>query len=156
MEAWQPWAELDRRTYIDLVKRPMPDYFGTIEELSNGRRRITLDCGLDERQQRATLTHELVHDDLDLLYDDDTPVPLVAKMEALVEDETARRLVPPTELDRYVRERIRNGGAVTWRDVAEWFDVPRDVCEAAFKQLLARTNRYGPTARPEEGRSKDP
>lgn len=146
MPGWRVWGELRRRPHIELVQAFMPDNAGYIEDLGDGRRRITLDTEIDQCERRATLAHELVHDDCDILFTDDTPIALMVKLEAYVEAETTRRLVPIDELELLVRARVLDGGTVEWRDVAEWFDVPRDIAEQATAQLQQRARHRHPSA----------
>jgi hypothetical protein len=125
----------------------MRDNMGLIEDIGGGRRRITLDTTIDQCERRAVLAHELIHDERDVLFTDDTPMALMLKEEAWVEAETARRLVPIDELELLVRARVLDGGTVEWRDVAEWFDVPRDIAELAMGQLEQRARRRHPSDR---------
>jgi len=120
---------------VELAWAFLTDRAGEIEDLGDGSRRITLDARLDQIDRRAVLAHELVHDERDILFSAEAPPALVAKEEALVEAETCRRLVPQRALNELVRRRVLDGGAVTWREVAEWFDVPRDIAERALGQL---------------------
>lgn len=146
MAGWRVWGELRARPHIELVWARLTGHRGRLEQLSEGRRRIVLDHRLDRVQRRATLAHELVHDERGILFADDTPVGIVRKEEALVRAETARRLVPLDELDALVRRRVADDGCVGWRDVAEWFDVPRETAEEALTQLVRRTARRHPSA----------
>lgn len=147
MAGWRVWAELRRRTHIDLAWAHLVGRDGQLEELGAGRRRITLDSRLDAMSRRAVLAHELVHDERGILYTDDTPLGLIRKEEALVDAETCRRLVPLDELDTLVRHVVADGGQVTWREVSDWFDVPRDVAERALEQLLRRALASHPAQR---------
>lgn len=144
---WHPWAELRRRAHIVLEWAWIDGAEALLEDLGGGRRRLTLDAGLDQCERRAALGHELVHDERGIFPSDDTPMALVRKEEYAVEAETARRLVPLGELGELVRARVCDGGCVEWRDVAEWFDVPRDVAENALRQLEQLARRRHPTTR---------
>lgn len=147
MAGWKVWGELRRRPHLELAWAYLTGHRGRIEDVGDGRRRIVIDARLDQRQRRATLAHELVHDERGLLYTEDTPIGIVRKEEAIVEAETARRLVPLEELDQLVRTAVLNDGCVTWREVADWFEVPRDVAEHAMGQLQRRARSAHPTAR---------
>lgn len=133
--------------HIELAWAHLTGTLGEIEDLGDGRRRITIDARLDQTHRRAVLAHELVHDERDILFTAEAPPALVEKEEALVDAETCRRLVPPRALDELVRRRVVDGDAVTWREVAEWFDVPRDIAERALEQLLRMTAAGHPSAR---------
>lgn len=147
MAGWRVWGELRRRTHIDLVWARLTGHRGRIEQLADGRRRILLDDRMGRVDRRAVLAHELVHDERGLLFTDDTPIGIVRKEEAIVRAETARRLVPLAELDEYVRRRVLDDDCVHWSDVAELFDVPRDVAEEALVQLMRRSGRRHTSAR---------
>lgn len=147
MPGWRVWTELRRRTHLELVWAQLSGHRGRIEQLAGGRRRIILDHRLDRVQRKATLAHELVHDERGILFTDDTPVGIVRKEEALVRAETARRLVPLDELDELVRRRVFDDGCVGWRDVAEWFDVPRETAQDALDQLIRRSADGHPARR---------
>lgn len=118
---------------------------GRTERLPGGWTHITIDSRLTQCERRAVLAHELVHEERDILFDDDTPLGIIRKEEAWVEAETTRRLVPIDELDLLVRQAVLDDQSVSWRDVADWFDVPRDVAEMAMLQLQRRARRRHPT-----------
>lgn len=108
---------------------------GRIVDGPNGVRTITLDPRLDQIERNATLTHELVHDELDLLWPAGTPVAVIAKGEFRVERITMDRLIPPVELAEYVAKR---DGVEAWQ-VAEDFAVPQDIATRALERLAAVT-----------------
>jgi len=135
MGHWQVWEDLQQRTHIELAWAYLVGHRGRIDELGNGRRLITLDARLRQVDRRAVLAHELVHDDRGILFTLSTPLALIHKEEAYVVAETARRLVPCAELGQLVRRAVDDGDPVGWREVAEWFDVPRAVAELALLQL---------------------
>jgi hypothetical protein len=148
MPGWRVWGELRRRPHIELVFETMPDNAGLIEDIGEGRRRITIDTDLDQCERRAVLAHELIHDEREIFFTDDTPLMLIVKEESNVEAETTRRLVPIDELEVLVTARVLDGGTVEWRDVAEWFDVPREISEQAMEQLQRRARRRHASERP--------
>lgn len=151
MAGWKVWGELRRRTHLELAWAVLRGHRGRIDDLGDGRRRITIDARLDQCTRRAVLAHELVHDERGVLFTDDTPIAVIRKEEAWVEAETTRRLVPLDELDALVRAAVREGHGVTWREVAGWFDVPRDVAERALLDLQRRARiRHPATFRPHE------
>ncbi len=116
-----------------------------------GRRRITIEATLGQRDRRAVLAHELVHEERDILFDDDTPLALIRKEEAYVVAETTRRLVPIDELEVLVRQAVLDDRCVTWREVAEWFDVPRETAEHAMVQLQRRARGRHPVRQRDSG-----
>jgi hypothetical protein len=142
---WAVWDELAARPHLLLEFGEIDGADALIDDLGEGWRRITLDSRLDRRARRAALAHELVHDERGILFDAGSPAGLVAVEERAVQAEVVRRLVPPADLaDRLAR----SDHPVTWRDVADWFDVPRCVAEAA---LIADTQTRHPSmaSRPE-------
>jgi hypothetical protein len=147
MAGWRVWGELRRRAHIELVWAFLGGRDGQIQDVGDGRRIITLDARLDQRERRAALGHELIHDERGIFFTSTSPPALVAKEEAIVEAETARRLVPLDELDDLVRQAVLNDESVTWREVAEWFDVPQEIAEQAMLQLGRRSRASHPAAR---------
>jgi hypothetical protein len=107
---------------------------GRIVDHANGLRTITLDPGLDRRGRRHTLTHELVHDELDLLWPAGTPRRLVTKGEFRVERVSMDRLVPLVELNAFVAARQEVEPVEAWH-VADEFDVPVDLAGRALQRL---------------------
>lgn len=141
------WSELRRRSHIDLAWSYLSGCDGRIEDLGGGTRRITLDPRLDRPGRRATLAHELIHDERELFFDDSTPIGIVRKEEAYVEAEAVRRLVPLDELEQLVRGRVSDDGTVECHDVMEWFEVPEDVAVHAINQLKQkRPQRWHPSS----------
>lgn len=137
-----------RRAHIELVWALLTGCNGMIEDLGDGERRITIDARLVQRDRRAVLAHELVHDERGVLFTDDTPTGIVRKEEAWVRAETARRLVPLHELDERVTTAVDDGEGVTASDVVEWFDVPDHVATEALEQLERRRARGRHPTRP--------
>lgn len=144
MAGWRPWRALRERDHLTLEWARLDGCRGHITELGDGRRLIVLDHRLGRVDRNAVLAHELIHDERGILFTDDTPPGIVRKEEALVDAETARRLVPVDELEPLVRARVLDGGCVEWRDVAEWFDVPQDVAERGLWLLEQRARRRHP------------
>ena len=136
---WNPWSALRARPHLQLVFARLDDCAAYIEEAPDARARlVVLHDALDRRERRVALGHELVHDERDLLYDTTTPDAIVEKEEAIVERILADRLVPPAELERFLRRSTSVGDAVTARDVADEFDV---TIELARHALLRRRVR---------------
>jgi hypothetical protein len=111
---------------------------GRIVDHANGMRTITLDPRLDQRERNATLVHELVHDELDLLWPPGTPVAVVAKGEFRVDRITMDRLIPPVELAEYVARMAEVEPVEAWK-VADDFDVPLEIAGRALERLAAVT-----------------
>jgi hypothetical protein len=130
-ESYNPWRDLRGRTHLELRWAWFPSGTrGRIEDAAPPPRRvITLHAGLGRIDRRATLAHELVHDERGLL-PRSCPDLLRAKDEHAVRVETARRLVPPGELRAFVAQRC-TVEAVTVADVAERFEVPDHVARLA-------------------------
>jgi hypothetical protein len=141
---WHVWADLAKRPHIVLAWGAIDGASALIEDLGGGWRRITLDARLDRRARRAALAHELVHDERGILFDADCPAGLVEIEERAVRAEVTRRLVPPVALGDLVATSIEAGHQVTWRTVADTFDVPRDI---ATEALLALARAHHPSGR---------
>lgn len=135
---WDTWAVLRGRSHIELCWATLSTGRGMIEQVGRGRRRITLESSLLRRQRSETLGHELIHDELDLLWPPDAPPGLVAKGERLVERINAERCIPLGALQSYVDRRLDLGEAVTAADVAEEFDSTVHLAELCLTLLQER------------------
>lgn len=109
---------------------------GKIVDHGNGLRTITLDRSLSQRDRKCVLSHEVVHDEYDLLWPADAPEGLVAKGERFVERVSDERLVPPTELREWIDRRPDDLQVVSWM-VAEQWDVSIDVAARSLDRLAA-------------------
>lgn len=136
MGGWRPWAELRARTHVVLEWRRLPAKVRGLWARTASGSVIVLDVGLDRRARRCVLTHELVHDERGLGHEPGIAPAVLAKEEALVAREAARRLVPLDELETFVAGRATIEG-VTAADVADEFDVSEDVAVLAI-ELLCR------------------
>ena len=153
---WDVWAELRRRPHVTLEWADLGGDGGRIDRHAGGWTIITLDYRLMQRERRAALAHELVHEERGILFDADTPVALIDKEESAVRREVAWRLCPPVELARRIRHTVDNGQPVTAQNVCEWFDVPVDVAlEAMRSHELAASRTRHPTARAALHRNHD-
>lgn len=101
----------------------------------DGYRLITLDPTLGRVDRNGVLSHELVHDELDLLWPPGTPEGIVQKGERLVERISDERLLPPGELAAWVAKREEQMTLV--RDVCDEFDIPADVADRSLRRLVA-------------------
>lgn len=138
---WHPWRDLRGRSHIDLEWGYLTAGRGRIDDVGDGRRRITLDARLDRRERSATLGHELIHDERGGGCDaEGMPsgwAAVVARDEKAVDVENARRLVPLDELGAFIRGRVDADLTVTVEDVVEEFDTAPDVAREAL-HLFAR------------------
>jgi len=100
---------------------------------------VVLDPALDRRSRRVALAHELVHEErgggcdapgLPLALD-----VMVARDEAEVVREVARRLVPPAALRHLLEQRDELGLHVEPWEVADAFDVDDLTARAALADL---------------------
>lgn len=138
--AWNPWRELRRRPHIRFCLGPLPDGVDAVYARRAGRAAIVVGDHLCRQERAAALAHELVHDELgDRLAFDGMPPSwdaVVAREEARIDREVARRTVDLAELATYVDARASVGEPVLPRDVAEWFDVAEWVAERALELLV--------------------
>ena len=131
------WRDLRGRDHLEFRWARLGSGLGRIEDIGAGRRRIVVDSRLDRRLRWTTLGHELVHDELDLLWPPGAPPALVQKGEATVERINVDRFVPPDELRALVRQRVDADMTVTVLDVVEEFDVDPDLAREALHRLAS-------------------
>jgi hypothetical protein len=135
MGDWNPWRALRARPHITLEFEHLPaGSDGLLVDRGAGRRVLILAARLTRRERRATLTHELVHDERGILYGPTTPAGLVQLEERAVCVETARRLVPPDELEVFADG---DRQVMSW-ELAEHFDVPEPVVLTAVEAAKRR------------------
>lgn len=131
---YNAWRDLRARRHLTL-RWAILDVAGMLTEHHGGRRIVWLDVRLDRPQRHATLCHELIHDERDILYHPSTPQPLVQVEEREVEREVARRLVPADLLAELASQRLSLGERLEVWEVAEAFDVPHPVAELAMCRM---------------------
>jgi hypothetical protein len=134
---WNPWDALLERTDVVVGVRSLPTGVNGAYQARGTKRAIVLAQSLGTAERTATLAHELVHDERGggAAYrgQPDSWAPVVARDERQVDDEVARRLVPPAELGRLWRRTRSVGGTLEPGDVAAAFDVPVDVAVRALE-----------------------
>lgn len=138
MAGWRVWRELRARPHLELRFAALDHADGALVDVDGRRRIVILDHRLGRRDRNAVLAHELVHDERGLLFDDDTPIGIVRKEEAIVDAITAARLVPLDELDVFLG-RCDDADGITATQVADEFDVPVDVAVRAIRLLAQRS-----------------
>ncbi len=137
---WNPWRELRRRSHIVFRLAILPDETGGgVYWPRAGRAALIIDPRLSRVDRRAVLAHELVHDERGGGADhSDMPpswAPVVARDEAAVDQEVARRLVPADLLLRFCEVMALLDIGVMAHHVAEHFDVPESVAGVALRML---------------------
>lgn len=132
---WNPWRALRSRPHLDLAWAYLSTGWGRIEDTGGGRRRITIQADLDRRQRSEVLGHELVHDELDLLWSPEVSPAVVEKGERLVERINAERTIPLGALRSFVDRRVASEMSVTALDVSEEFDVTEELAGLALRLL---------------------
>lgn len=142
-----PWAELRRRRHITLKLDRIAEIAGGGFYYRRGDRAlIVIDPQLSQRDRRAVLMHELVHDEwggTDCARRSTSTMwkPVMVREEIRVDREVASRLVPVDELEQLVATIEDLGGGVQAADVADHFDVPEVVATTAMEQLVERRRR---------------
>ncbi len=143
---WNPWAALRARPHVQMQIDPAAGLLGgAMLVLGPGLAVGVLDPALDRRSRRVALAHELVHEErgggcdapglpagLDVI---------VARDEADVVREVARRLVPPAALRHLLEQRHGLGLHVEAWEVAEAFDVDDLTARVALAGLARRDGR---------------
>jgi len=124
-DRWNPWAAL-RATSIELWFAPLHGERGRWTRRPDGDE-IVLEESLDRRSRQEVLAHELVHAERGVGWPDAT----AATME--IEEERVwrialRRLVPPSQIVRFLRQRS-TVGPVTVVDLAEEFDLSAEAAQ---------------------------
>jgi hypothetical protein len=133
MAGWNPWAAAAGHAHLEIWFADVP-HGATWHRTVDGDV-ITIDAAAPRRERAALLAHELVHLERGIGY----PVATAQTMqreEAIVRRETARRLVPPTEL-RALIDRRSDVEPITAALVAEEFDVHEPVAAEALQALAA-------------------
>lgn len=139
------WSELASRAHIVFRLDPrLPDAAGGAAYWPRGdRAALIVDKRLGQRERKAAVAHELVHDERGgACQGDGMPAiwgAVVAREEHHVEREVARWLVPLDELVAFIERHTsaEELGVTVW-EVAEAFDVPDYVAERALRELGRR------------------
>lgn len=141
MESWNPWRELRQRAHIEFALRRLPASTGgaILGRVSDGRTVVLLCSSLSPAERKAALSHELIHDEYGTTCrNDGMPASwdaVVARHEASIDGEVARRLIPRQALVAFIEARMGVEIGVTAAEVAEEFDVPASVAERALRHL---------------------
>jgi hypothetical protein len=137
---WNPWAALRARPHVRLRLDPEAALLGgAMLVLGPGLAFVVLDPALDQRSRRVALAHELVHEErgggCDAPGLPDALDVIVARDEADVVREVARRLVPPAALRHLLEQRHGLGLHVETWEVAEAFEVDDLTARVALAAL---------------------
>lgn len=140
---WNPWSALRRRPHVELRFAPEAGLLGgAMLVLGPGRTFVVLDPALDRRSRRVALAHELVHEErgggCDAVALPAALDALVARDEAEVVREVARRLVPAPALVRLIAQRDELHDPVAPWELADAFDVDEATVHVALATLAAR------------------
>lgn len=139
------WGELASRAHIVFRLDPrLPEATGGAAYWPRGgRAALIVDKKLGQRERKAAVAHELVHDErggaccadgMPATWDD-----VVVREERHVEREVAHWLVPADQLVAFIERRASAEleGVTVW-EVADAFDVPDYVAERALRELGRR------------------
>ena len=133
MVGWLPWrAARDHETLV-IEFGDLPDGTGAAWFRDESGDLIVLDRRLRRRARKGALAHELVHVERGIGWGAATSATMQVE-ERVVRRETARRLVPPGMLRRFVDRRV-DCEPVTAGLVADEFDVPVEVAGLALELL---------------------
>lgn len=135
---WNPWRALRDLGDVVLVRDvPLAGPRGLAIVFPDGEPVVALDPALSRVERRSVLAHELVHLERGIL-PQDAPDHVVAREERLVDDETARRLVPADELRAVAASLLDVAEAVEAWQLAEHFDVTEAVIHRRVDELRRR------------------
>lgn len=140
---WDPWRALQARPHVRLDFAVEAGLLGgAMLVLGPDLTVVVLDPALDRRARRVALAHELVHEErgggCDAAALPAALDPVVARDEAEVVREVARRLVPAAALARLVAHREELHDPVAPWEVADAFDVDLPTAEVALGLLPRR------------------
>lgn len=134
-----PYDELDEREHIVFRRASLPDGVLGVYWPRGDRAAVIVDADLDPAAQRATVAHELVHDErgggVEFLGQPASWDSVVSKEEQIVEREVACWLLPRRQLVEFITRQLGVEVGVTVDEVAEHFEVPHDVAERALRLL---------------------
>jgi hypothetical protein len=140
--AWKPWRALRARDDIDFALVDLPAGLRAVLARKGHDRVILIDRSLEPSERLAALAHELVHDERGGA--GRTPPPphplsvAARREEARVDRIVTDRLVPPTELARFLEARADVDPPVRPWEVAEEFGVPQEYAERALRLFVER------------------
>ncbi len=140
-ERFDPWRAAEQQDDLILALDPVAALMGGgFHAWRNGIAVIVVDPTMPAVDQRAVLTHELVHHERGGAVERVDAPPawllMVDREERAVDREVARRLVPSAELWALIAERAADGGGVDAAEVADHFDVPRWVAVLAIERFV--------------------
>lgn len=133
--AWNPWRALRTLPHVDVVFRRLPKRGRGLLGIEGDVAVVWVDDRLGQIERNAVLAHELVHLERGggafRPGQPETWGAVVARDEAAVDNEVARRLVPPDELAAFVAARVEMGECVMAWEIAEEWTVPERVARQA-------------------------
>ena len=133
---WNPWVSLRHRPHVLFALVDLPAATGgAVAYRDASGDVILLDPALPPSARTVALAHELVHLERDGPGDLPAAGPLAVmrrREDRRVDEIVARRLVPPDDLRRFVREQP---GPVTVADIADAFEVTSEVAQRAAEAL---------------------
>ena len=142
-EPFDPWRAAEACDDLILARHSIAGLMGGgLHVTRRGLGVIVIDPALGGADQRAVLTHELIHHERGGAVERADAPPswqsVVEREERAVDREVAHRLVPPDELDRLIAEGRSIGDGVAAADVAARFEVPIWVASLALDRLAMR------------------
>src|SRR3954454_16281479 len=142
-DRFDPWRVVEARDDVILARHPIAAVMGGgFHATRQGFGVIVIDPDLSGVDQRAVLTHELVHHErggaVERLDAPSSWQTVVEREERSVDREVARRLVPAEELDSLVAECRATGSGVSASDVVAPFEAPPGGAARALERRAAR------------------
>lgn len=136
---YDPWLDLQRRIDAGDLRLKWAELTPArgllVPDRDGPGRTVWLHYSLGGQWSRATLTHELVHDERARFYTANTPTDLVQAEEKTVRRLTAIRLVPPDQLRKQLLAGLPNGAPIEDIDYG-WLRVRFMVPDAVMRDAL--------------------
>jgi len=145
-EPFDPWRAVAESDNLVLSFHPIARLMGGGFYARSGELGlIVIDPDLQGEDRRAVMTHELIHHERAAGFRSTGASAALASFvdndERCVDREVARRLVPRTSLEAFVRSSTRAGLGVGPGEVAEHFEVPFSVATCALDEFQNCTRR---------------
>lgn len=143
---YDPWVAAEDRDDLTVAWTPLAAHMGGgFSVRRRGHSLIALDPSLADGARRAALTHELVHDERGGIVDPPGAPQawraVVAREEATVERESARRLAPAEVVGPAMAALAASDGGVTARALGHELELPEHLAAVAIAEAMGERAR---------------